>query len=63
MTKRDFEDECSFSSEEDALLQDESIKAKLLSRNLFAESEIEEGKFADTDELIARIFHQCQDYF
>ena len=54
---------CSFNREEDASLQDESIKAKLLSRILFAEAEIEEGKFADTDELIARIFHHCLDYF
>jgi hypothetical protein len=44
-------------------LQDESIKVKLLSRILFAESEIEEGKFADADESIARIFHHRQDYF
>ena len=54
---------CSFNREEDASLQDESIKAKLLSRILFAESEIEEGKFADADESIARIFHHRQDYF
>jgi hypothetical protein len=54
---------CSFNREEDASLQDESIKAKLLSRILFAGSEIEEGKFTDADESIARIFHHCQDYF
>lgn len=63
MVKRDPEDVCSFSSEKYALFQDESIKAKLLSRILLAESEIEEGKFADADEFIVRTFHQCQDYF
>lgn len=49
MVKRDPEDVCSFSSEKYALFQDESIKAKLLSRILLAESEIKEGKFADAD--------------
>ena len=39
------------------------IEDKLLPRILFAESEIEEDKFADANEFIVRIFHQCQDYF
>lgn len=61
MEKRDSEDVCNFSNEEDASLKDESIKAKLLSRILLAESEIEEGKFTDADEFIARIFHHRRD--
>ena len=52
---------CSFSNEEDASLQDEPIKAKLLSRILLAGLEIEEGKFADADESIAHIFRHFQD--
>ena len=59
MVKRDSEEVYSFSSEKYALFQDEPIKAKLLSRISLAESEIEEGKFTDADEFIARIFHQC----
>ena len=39
------------------------IEDKLLPRNLLAGLEIEEGKFADANEFIVRIFHQCQDYF
>ena len=49
---------CSFSNEEDASLQDESIKAKLLSRIMLTESEIEGDKFADVGESITHIFHQ-----
>lgn len=58
MEKRDSEDVCNFSNEEDASLKDESIKAKLLSQILLAESEIEEGKFTDVGESITHIFHQ-----
>ena len=39
------------------------IEDKLLPRILLAGLEIEEGKFTDADEFIARIFHQRQDYF
>lgn len=39
------------------------IEDKLLPRILLAGFEIEEGKFADADKFIARIFHQRQDYF
>lgn len=63
MTKKDSEGVCGFSSEEDALYQDETTKAKLLPRILLAELEIEKGKFAGANEFIARIFHQRQDYF
>lgn len=39
------------------------IEDKLLPRILLAGLEIEEGKFADADKFIARIFHHRQDYF
>jgi len=37
------------------------IEDKLLLRILLAGLEIEEGKFADADKFIARIFHHRQD--
>lgn len=51
VTKNGYDAIHCLSNEEYALLQEEAMKARLLSRVLLAESEIEEGKFADADEF------------
>lgn len=55
VTKNGYDAIHCLSNEEYALLQDEALRARLLSRILLAESEIEEGKFVDVDEFTASL--------
>lgn len=55
VTKNGYDAIHCLSNEEYALLQEEALKARLLSRILLAESEIEGGKFVDVDEFTASL--------
>lgn len=55
VTKNGYDTIHCLSNEEYALLQEEALKARLLSRILLAESEIEEGKYIDADEFTASL--------
>lgn len=55
ITKNGYDSFHCLSNEEYSLLQEEAAKAKLLSRLLLAETEIEKGKYQALDEFISSV--------
>lgn len=55
VTKNGYDALHCLSNEEYKLLQDEAVKARLLSRMMTAEAEIEQGDFADFDAFTSSI--------